>query len=456
MNLRISWEELAKAAQGRLSFGHSGDPVESISIDSRTLKPSQAFWALKGPRYDGHDFLNSEAARKASGWVVETGRAQKAAAKPEHLIEVRDTGKALLALAADYRRKFEIPVVGVTGSNGKTTTKEMLRSICEKAAPTCTSPGNWNNHIGTPLSVLELQPEHRYAIFELADSKPGDIREIAQVAQPTVAVITNIGPDHMEFYANLEQNFRTKAEILEGLPADGKAVINADDPWLESLETRLGERAVTFGLGERARVRFSGADEMLIDRVKIGVKLQVFGDLSRYNACAAAAAAAALGIKPDVIRQGLESFKSSGMRLERLKHPSGCDIVLDAYNANPASMRASISAFCSEFAGRPKVLVLGDMKELGAGSAEFHRELGQWLASLPLKAVYLAGPEMEKAGAALKSAAPFPVHYGKDAPELKRELKSEFKAGQILLFKASRAMRLEALLEGEGAACSTI
>ncbi len=456
MNLKMSWEELAKAAQGRLSFGRAEDPVESISIDSRTLKPSQAFWALKGARYDGHDFLGTEAARKASGWVVETGRAAKAVTKPEHLVEVRDTGKALLALAAEHRRKFEIPVVGVTGSNGKTTTKEMLRSICEKAAPTCTSPGNWNNQVGTPLSVLELGPEHRYGIFELADSKPGDILDIARVAQPTVAVITNIGPDHMEFYANLEQNFRTKAEILEFLPEDGKAVLNADDPWLESLEARLGERAVTFGLGERARVRFSGPEEMLIDRVKIAVKLRIFGDLSRYNACAAAAAAWALGIKPDVIRQGLESFKPSDMRLERLRHPSGCDIVLDAYNANPASMRASITAFCNEFAGRPKVLVLGDMKELGAGSAQFHRELGQWLASLPLKSVYLVGPEMERAGEALKTAAPFPIHYGKDAPELKKALKPEFKAGQILLFKASRAMRLEALLEGEGATCSTI
>ncbi|MHB2025736.1 MAG: UDP-N-acetylmuramoyl-tripeptide--D-alanyl-D-alanine ligase [Elusimicrobiota bacterium] len=449
----MTWEDLAKAAQGRIVRGKDKNIIQSLSTDTRKIQKGQVFWALKGPRYDAHDFLSEEAARKAAGWVVDKGRIHGINDLPEHVVEVAETGKALQALAAYHRRRFEIPVIGITGSNGKTTTKEMLKSICAQIAPVCASPGNWNNHIGVPLSVLELSRDHHYGIFELADSKPGDIAEIAKVAYPTVAVITNIGPDHMEFYEDMDQNFKTKAEILENLPDDGKAAINADDPWLDSLESRLGEKAVTFGLGGRARVRFSGDHEMIIDRFKIPIKLNVFGDLSRYNACAAAAAAWALGIKPEIIRQGLEEFKPAPMRLERLRHPSGCDIVLDAYNANPASMKASVSAFCREFPSQPKILILGDMKELGRQSRDFHREIGEWLREMPVKAVYLVGPEMEAARHALAGAS-FQVRYSENTEELGSEIRAQFTRGRIVLLKASRAMKLETLLEGE--ACSTL
>src|SRR5262249_33781507 len=154
---------------------------------------------------------------------------------------------------------FEIPIAGITGSNGKTTTKEMLKSICARVGPACSTPGNWNNQLGVPLSVLELLPVHRYGVFELADSHPGDIDAVAKIARPTVGIITNLGADHLEFYGSMEANFKTKAELIENLPEDGKAVINTDDPWLAGLEPRLGARAVTFGMSPQARVSF--ADE---------------------------------------------------------------------------------------------------------------------------------------------------------------------------------------------------
>ncbi len=454
MNLEMTWEQLARAAGGRLVAGPGQDPIASLSTDTRSLRAGEAFWALKGTRYDGHDFLSRELAGRASGWVIEQGRQGAQALGPGHLVEVANTLKALQALAAHHRRRFELPVVAITGSNGKTTTKEMLKGICRRLGPTCASPGNWNNQVGVPLSVLELAAAHRYAIFELADSHPGDIREVSRIAQPGLGILTNIGPDHLEFYGSLEANFRTKSELIESLPPEGKVAINIDDPWLSGLEARLGPRAVTFGASPRARVSFPTPEEMIIDRHRIRVRLAAFGALSRYNAAAAAAAAWALGIDPETIRNGLEDFRPSAMRLEVLKAPSGATIVLDAYNANPASMRAAIEAFCGEFAPSPGVLVLGDMKELGAESGRFHRELGEWLGVLALGGLYLAGPEMKSAYEAVRlQKPPFAVHYGETPQAWLDSLRRELTPERVLFLKASRAMRFESLLEA--LTCST-
>ncbi len=454
MKLGLTWGELARAAGGRLTAGAAGDPVDELSTDTRRLREGQAFWALKGARFDAHDLLDAALAKRACGFVVEQGRLAGRGLAPGHVVEVTSTLKALQALASTHRRRFDIPMAGITGSNGKTTTKEMLKCICRRLGPTCASPGNWNNQIGVPLSVLELLPEHRYGVFELADSHPGDIAEVARVAQPTLAVLTNLGPDHLEFYGSMEANFKTKSELIEALGPDGRAAINIDDPWLAGLEPRLGPRAVTFGMSPRARVSFPEPGEMIIDRHRVKVALRAFGALSRYNAAAAAAAALAMGIDAGTIQQGLEDYRPSAMRLELMRHPSGCEIVLDAYNANPASMRAALEGFLQEYAQRRKVVALGDMKELGASSAQYHRELGQWLSTLPLKGAYLAGPEMKQAETALSAARPaFTVRYAASPDDWARELQGEMKAGTAVFLKASRAMRFETLLEN--ISCST-
>jgi UDP-N-acetylmuramoyl-tripeptide--D-alanyl-D-alanine ligase len=447
MNLHMTWGDLARAAGGRLVCGDPSAPVSALSTDTRRLRAGQAFWALKGERFDAHDLLDAALAEKAGGFVVAAGRLAPGSPRPKWVVEVPDTLKALQALAAHHRRRFDIPVVGITGSNGKTTTKEMLREICARVGPTCASPGNWNNQLGVPLSVLELTSEHVYAVFELADSHPGDIDEVAAIAQPSLALLTNIGPDHLEFYGTMEANFKTKCELIERLPEEGKAVINIDDPWLEGLEPRLGRRAVTYGMNPRALVRFEGKDCLIIDRHKVKVSLRAFGELSRYNAAGAAAAAWALGIDADAIRRGLEAYRPHDMRLEPMLHPSGCAVVFDAYNANPASMRASVAAFCEEYAGRRKILVLGDMKELGPGSADFHRELGLWLAGLPLHRVYFAGPDMKAAHEALLSRRPrFTTRYCRSTKDALESLKQDLSASSAVLFKASRAMRFEDIL----------
>lgn len=445
MKLDLTWGELARAAGGRLTRGDASTPVDELSTDSRKLTAAQAFWALKGERIDAHDLLTPELAARCAGWVVQAGRAPAGAA-PAHVVEVPDTLKALQALACHHRKRFDIPVAGIVGSNGKTTSKEMLKSICAKVGPTCATPGNWNNEVGVPLSVLELLPEHRYGVFELAACRKGEIEELARVAQPTVGLLTNVGPDHLESFGTVENTFQTNSEILPVLPDDGAAVINADDPWLAALETRLGSRAVTYGSGPGCRVRLEGQDGLIVDRHRLKVKLKSFGGYNRYNAAGAAAAAWAMGLKPDVIRAGLESWAPGMMRQELLPHPGGAVLVLDAYNANPASMKASIEAFVEEYKAKGKTLVLGDMKELGEGSPKFHAELGEWLATLDLKAVYLAGPEMKPAADALAAAKPrFPVAHAADAKGWAAKLKPALGAKDAVLFKASRAMKLEEL-----------
>ena len=446
MKLDLTWGELARAAGGRLTHGDATTLINSLTTDTRSLKPGQAFWALAGERIDAHTLLTEAFSKISTGWIVADGKLALDAPRPAHVVQVPDTLKALQALAHFHRKRFDIPVVGIVGSNGKTTTKEMLKSICSQVGPVCATPGNYNNEIGVPLSVLELRPEHRYGIFELAACRKGEIAELANVAQPTVALLTNIGPDHLESFVTIETTFQTNSEIIAVLPEDGAAVINADDPWLAALETRLGARAVTYGMGTNCKVRIEGKDSLILDRHRLTVKLRAFGAFNRYNAAGAAAAAWAMGLAPAAIRAGLEAHAPAMMRQEALPHPSGACLVLDAYNANPASMYASIEAFCEEFRTRAKTLVLGDMKELGPNSGAYHRELGAWLSTLDLKSVYLAGPEMKAAADALSAAKPrFGVEHSLDAKAWIKEIKSTLTLGDAVLFKASRAMKLEEL-----------
>lgn len=445
MRLELNWGALARAAGGRLVAGAADAPVGSLSTDTRTLKDGEAFWALKGEKYDAHDHLNGALASRASGWVVAKGKLPKGAPRPANLVEVPDTLKALQALARHHRLRFDIPVVGIAGSNGKTTTKEMLKSICERVGHTCATPGNWNNEVGVPLSLLQLDESHRYGIFELAACRKGEIAELTRIAAPSIGVLTNIGPDHLETFGTIETTFQTNSELVEGLPEDGKAVINLDDPWLAALETRLGSRAITYGTNARCRVRIEDG-HLTVDRRRIELKLKSYGAYSRYNAAAAAAAALALGIEADVIAAGLAAHTPGMLRQEPLKHPSGAVLMMDAYNANPASMKASVEAFVEEYGERRLTLVLGDMKELGPESGRFHAELGSWLAGLPLKAVYLAGPEMTAAAKALSAASPrYPVQHGLDPKAWTTPLKAQLGANDAVLFKASRAMKLEEL-----------
>ena len=250
MKLGLTWGGIAQATGGKLVKGNPDLPFNAFGLDTRSLPEGTVFWALVGERHDAHDHLKE--ARYASGWIVARGRWPRRKAVPQ-VLEVGDTLQALQRLAAFHRRRFHLPVAAVTGTNGKTTTKEMLRSICNQAGQTCANTGNLNNHIGLPLSVLELHSHHRLAVFEMGATRRGEIETLTRIADPSVAVLTNIGEAHLGYFGTVENMFEAKSELPRNMT--GTVALNLDDPWLVRLRTELGERTVLYGTGPEARVR---------------------------------------------------------------------------------------------------------------------------------------------------------------------------------------------------------
>ncbi len=451
MNLNLTWAAVEKAAKGKLQAGNPDAEFNSFTADSRKISAGGIFWALKGKNYDGHNFLEESARKGAAGWITERGLWEKPAVKPANILEVSDTLKALQLLAACHRRKMNIPVTAITGSNGKSTTKEMLKYICSQAGSACSNPGNLNNQFGVPFSILELAPEHRYGIFELGASHEGDILEIGTPAWPNIAVLTNISAAHLEFFKDIETIYRTKTELLQCLAPGGTLVYNADDPLLRRLKTRWKGNNFTFGFSETADIRICGQNLRFLNKETIR---DVFPkNLQRHNllnAAAAAAAAAAMEIGWDKIAAGLKAFRPLPMRMQ-VEKLGDAAVILDAYNANPESMKASISALLESGYQKPLVVILGDMKELGGYSQRYHQELGGWLALLPLDGIFLAGPEMKAAAdEAVKAGAAGKVRYCETPQGWINEVNDKIKEGGTFLIKASRAMKFEEIFKNLG------
>ncbi|MFA6434633.1 MAG: UDP-N-acetylmuramoyl-tripeptide--D-alanyl-D-alanine ligase [Elusimicrobiales bacterium] len=452
MDLNTNIGTLAEITNGRVIKGGLDAPFNSFEADTRKLKGGDFFWAFRGGAHDAHAFLEETLAKSVKGWIVEDnkiGRFDKAA-YPEFVIGVWDTLKALHRLAAWHRGRFRIPLAAVTGSNGKSTTKEMLRSIFAESGPACSNAGNLNNHFGLPLSLLELRKEHKFGVFELGASKKGDIFEIGSLARPTVAVITNIGPSHLEYFGDLETIFRTKAEIVDCLEPGGTLVYNADDKYLAPLKDRRINK-LSFGCyGADITISDSGGLLKLgYKGASIEVRLPSAVRHNYRNAAAAAGAAIASGLDLTAVKAGLEAFVPPPMRMQILEI-NGAAVILDAYNANPASMRAALeTAFGSSFK-KPFYLALGDMKELGRHSERYHSELGEYLSGLDAERIFLAGPEMKAAAKELeKRGKSAKVVYAESAEAWARDLRAAILDGRgTFLLKASRAMKFEKLIEG--------
>jgi len=447
MKLAIDLKTLVGAVEGKLVSGDARAPFDSFVIDSRAVKAGGYFWALAGEKHDAHDFLASTMAASPAGWICREDRLP-AGPRPPAVVAVKDTLKALQSLAAFHRRRFTLPVAAVTGSNGKSTVKEMLFSALSQTGPACSNKGNLNNQFGLPLSLLELSAEHRYAVFELGASRRGDIAEIAPLAAPAVGVITNIGPSHLEKFGDLETVFLTKTELADSLSARGTLVYNADDGMLRRLNGR--PRCVTFGRADDAHYRVVERERDFSIAEKAGefaVALPQDCPHNRLNAAAAWAAARELGLEPALIKKGLENFKPPPMRMQRLEI-RGSRVLLDAYNANPQSMAAALSAAAR--ADGPRYLALGDMKELGRYSEKYHRELAAAIAAARPEKVFLAGPEMCAAADELASRFPsIKASYSADPAQWRNEFRSLVSAGgAFFLVKASRSMKFENLIEG--------
>lgn len=450
----ITLNELIGAVSGSFLLGDPHSVVNVVSIDTRTLRRGDYYFAIKGSHFDGHEFLKQAIEKQAGGLVISRKDIDLGNPFPAFpaIIQVADTTRALGELAAFYRRKWKIPVVGITGSNGKTTTKEMLASILRQSALTLSTTGNLNNLIGMPLTLLRLTSEYKYAVIEMGTSAFGEIKRLAEIAAPTIGIITNIGYTHLENFINLDGVLAEKKNLLDALPEDGCAVLNVDDLHLSKLVTRLHCDVVTFGMYKGAQVYADNVKlwpdkpsfELNMRGKTTKISLPVYGKFNIMNALAAAAAAGRMGIDSDAIKRGLEQFSHPQMRMETHELSSGVMLINDAYNANPSSVRESVAGMVTAFPERPKVVVLGDMLELGAEAENFHARLGEFLAMQPLEKVFLYGPLME---AAARRLPPAVARHFLRMDDLEEGLRQALLSDAVVLIKGSRGMHLEELFQ---------
>ena len=425
--------------------------ILEVSTDSRKIGPGCLFIPLVGDRFDGHDFIATAIENGAA--AVLTHRADETYPVPSVLVE--DTRDALLDLAAGYRRRFDCPVVGVTGSVGKTTTKEMIWSVLSQRFDTLKTEGNLNNTVGLPLTTLRMEPGTEAAVLEMGMSGFGEIAAMAYAAQPNLAVITNIGTSHIEFLGSREGICEAKMEILRTLPARrGIAVLNGDEPLLWEKRGELRCAAVWFGRENReCEVQAAdivcendgGSFTLLWPEGETGCRINVPGIHNVTNALAAAACGWLLGLDGDEISAGLDAFRPVGHR-QKLFEQNGFTIYEDCYNASPDSMEAALAVLRGLPNGR-KLAVLGGMGELGAYAIEGHRRAGRAAAGAA-DALYLYGANSEFIGQGAAEAGfdKEKIHVFSDHESLAAALRADAQAGDALLFKGSRVMKMEQAL----------
>jgi UDP-N-acetylmuramoyl-tripeptide--D-alanyl-D-alanine ligase len=433
--------------------------VKGVSIDSRTIREGELFVAIKGDRFDGHDFVPEVMKRGAWGSLVARTVLENRSSLLgglKNVLPVEDTLTALQEMAYWHRRQFAIPVVGITGSNGKTTTKEMLAGILQQQGPVLKNEGNLNNHIGVPLTLLRLNASHTAAVVEMGMSAAGEIDLLARFVGPDVAVITNIGPAHLEFLRSLDLVAQAKGELFSHLKPEGTAVLNADDRYFDELKRKFSGRVLSFGMDRMSDMRAShirqekGFTDFTIrsDGSSTNVRLRAVGRHNIYNALAAAAAALAVGMSLDVVKNGLESFLPSAMRSE-LRQVQGRTVLADCYNANPASMDAALATLISLKSGGRAIAVLGDMLELGTVTVDAHRAIGETVARLGVDLVITLGQLAKHVGeGAIDAGMPKDrvLEAGSQA-EAAALLKKLSRPGDTVLIKGSRGMKMEKILE---------
>jgi UDP-N-acetylmuramoyl-tripeptide--D-alanyl-D-alanine ligase len=436
----MSLDELAAAVAGAMHGGAVA--FTGVTTDSRRVAAGDLFVALSGERFDGNEYVREAAAKGAVAAL--TSRVVDAA-MPLPQVVVGDTRAALGRLAAHWRNKFALPVVALTGSNGKTTVKEMLASIlaafCGARSPVLATQGNLNNDIGMPLTLLELREHHRYAVIEMGMNHAGEIDYLTRIARPSVALVNNAHRAHVGLLGSVDAIAKAKGEIYAGLAPSGIAVVNEDDAF-QSLwkDQNAGRRIVSFGLAESADVRASYEGRELrvvtpVDAFVVG--LQVAGEHNVRNALAACAAAYALEIPLHAMQAGLAAFAGVPGRLQRRGTPGGGVVIDDTYNANPESMKAAVRVLAAE-PGR-RVFVMGDMGELGSAARELHAEVGEFARSQGLDALLALGADSEAAATAFGEGG---RHFS-DGQVLLEAARAEAALGATVLVKGSRFMRME-------------
>jgi len=441
--IRFDFETAADIVDGRLYLPESGVHARSFSgmtHDTRGLKRGNLFAALRGERVDGHRFVLDAAANGAAAALV-----MRVIDVPIAQIVVDDVIQAMGALAGAWRRSLDVRLVGVTGSNGKTTVKTMLAAILRRCAPTLATRGNYNNEIGVPLTLAALDQQHRFAVVEMGCGKPGDIEYLATLAGPDVGLVTNAGPAHLERLGSIEGVARTKGELFAGMGADGVAVINRDDAFFDYWAGLCsGSRTITFGQSDQADIRLSGEGQNEIVTTPSGsfrLVLALSGQHNRMNALAATAAAVALGVGTETIAAGLAAVESLPGRLSEREMNGGWRLIDDSYNANPASLYAGLQVLASH-AGQ-RWLALGDMAELGEYSDKLHQELGHAARDLGVTRVFAIGPHAESVADAFGAGA----ETFADMQSMVRRMEDLLESDVVCLVKGSRSSHMEQLVD---------
>lgn len=438
---RVKLSTLASKLNGKLlgpDMNYTG-----LSLDSRSIKPHELFIAIRGEKFDGHNFIELAKQRGAAAAMVDY-----AIDTDLPLVLVQDTRKALGELAKQHRRQFSIPIIALTGSCGKTTTKEMIRSILAEVGPVLTNFKNFNNDIGLPLTLLNLNAQHRYAVIEMGANHAGEIAYLTQITQPNVALVTNIGPAHLQGFGSMTGVAQAKSEIFSGLTKKGIAVINADDKFTDTLQKASASfRSVSFGLSgaydfsaTNLQIDTDGKATFLLHAPgakEMMISLNLPGQHHVMNALAAAAAVSQVGIELAHIKAGLEKMQPVPGRIIVNKTKLGATLIDDSYNANPSSVAVALKLL-AHYSGQ-RIFVMGDMGELGQNAVDYHRQIGQLAKELNIDAVYTCGDlSQETAKAFGVSAKHYPNHQ-----ELILALKTHLQKNVTILIKGSRSAQME-------------
>jgi UDP-N-acetylmuramoyl-tripeptide--D-alanyl-D-alanine ligase len=450
--MTLNLQEVARA----IGAGSQPPPLEVAgwSVDTRTQIPGDVYFALRGPNHDGHDFLAAAAEKGAAAVVVEASQLRsdwQAEACPTELV-VPDTGRALQDLASWARQRWGGRIVGVTGSAGKTTTKDAIAHLLETELPTGKTNGNFNNHVGVPLSLLRLPDACRVGVIEIGMNHAGEIRRLTAIAKPNVGVVTNVGYAHVEFFDSIEGIAAAKRELIEGLMPDGVAVLNADDPRVSRFSEAHPGRSVTFGFSEGADVRAEnvvhGAAGSRFRALGVDFESAMSGRHAVMNLLAAIAVAHVLEISAERLRPAVASFTVGNMRGQRTLH-QGIVIWNDCYNSNPEAAQSMLDVLAETPAVR-RIAVLGEMLELGLSSDELHRQVGQYAGR------YAAGRRVDlligvrgAARAMVEAArqAGVEAEFFEDPAEAGERARQAARSGDAVLFKGSRGVKMEKALE---------
>jgi len=451
----ISFEEILRVTAGEMVQGNRWASINGFSIDTRTLKPGDCFVALKGGQTDGHKYIFDAMEKGASGAIISYINEGENYPYDRVIIRVNDPLKALQEISKYYRNKFSVRVIGITGSSGKTTTKDLIASVLGYSFNTLKTEGNLNNHLGLPLMLMELTKDHQAAVLEMGMSDRGEIRLLTKLSRPEVGVITNIGEAHFELLGSVEGIARAKGELLEEMGPGSIAILNGDNYWLRRIAEGFKGKVIFYGIKEEVDIRgYDLAPKNKGTYFKVNARGQeeelfipLAGEHNVYNALAAVSCALYFGVSLQEIKHGLVEPELTGMRMEVIDASRGITIINDVYNANLSSTKASLKTLGLVGEGSRLIAVMGDMLELGSIKEKAHKEVGQHAASIGVDIFLGFGNLMSIAVEEARKKGITDSWHFTDHMDLEKKLVEILRPGDYILVKGSRGMKMEKIVE---------